>query len=131
MTYISLSLLFSSAGHSNNKANSNRQMDKDGNYIPTYITISPRKDGITAKTKCLNPQQRRGSGSSSNTFTPLKRKLKLSSSNFSAILPKFRVRGSSHHRRPSSLYSFNSSNSNLQPDITRSSRYFYCQFLPM
>jgi hypothetical protein len=51
----------------------------------------------------------------------LKRKLKASSSNISAILPKFRVRGTPHHRRPSSLYSntsFNSSNS-----LIRSSTY--------
>ncbi|KAI8074338.1 WD40-repeat-containing domain protein [Gilbertella persicaria] len=67
--------------------------------IPTYITISPRKDGTTAKTKCLNPQN------SSYTLKPLKRKLQISSS---AILTKFRVRGTIPHRRPSSLYSFSS-----------------------
>jgi F-box and WD-40 domain protein 1/11 len=112
MTYLSLSLLFSSAGHVNSK-------QQNENHIPTYISISPRKDGTTAKVKCLNPQR----STSNSTLLPLKRKLKVSSSNISAILPKFRVQGSSHHRRPSSLYSTNSSNSNLQNDITRSSTY--------
>lgn len=115
MTYLSLSLLFSSAGHISNKQHN----DKEIHHIPTYISISPRKDGTTAKTKCLNPQR----STSGSSLLPLKRKLKVSSSNISAILPKFRVRGSSHHRRPSSLYSTNSSNSNLQSDITRSSTY--------
>lgn len=110
MTY-SLSLIFSSAGYGHNK--------HQAPAIPTYITILPRKDGITAKTKRLNPQR----GTSKASFSPLKRKLKASSSNFSAILPKFRVRGSLHDRRPSSLYSSNSSNSNL-PDNTKSSTYY-------
>ncbi|KAG2201053.1 hypothetical protein INT47_010805 [Mucor saturninus] len=98
MTY-SLSLIFSSGGYST---------DKHQAAIPTYITISPRKDGITAKTKRLNPQRR----SSTSSFSPLKRKLKASSSNFSSILPKFRA----IERRPSSTYSSDT----LMPDITRS-----------
>lgn len=113
-----LSLLFSSQGYQSSSYKQ-QQLDREGNHIPTYITISPRKDGATAKTKCLNPQ--RTTSSSRSTLLPLKRKLKTSSSSLSA---KFRVRGSFQRRRSSSRYSINSSNSNLQQsDIIRSSTY--------
>lgn len=110
MTYISLSLLFSSTGQS-----SKRREDEPS--VPTYITISPCKDGTTAKTKCLNPQY----SLIVSPLTPLKRKLKASSSNISAILPKFRVRGAPHHCPPSSLYSNTSLNSSSS--LGRSSVY--------
>lgn len=111
MTYISLSLIFSSAGYSQTKE------EKEGSKnLPLYITISPRKDGTTAKIKRINPK--RNNSSSRTTLLPLKRKLKAcSSSNFSAILPKFHA--PLNQRRPSSLYSSNSFNT--QSDITRSS----------
>ncbi|KAI9481540.1 MAG: WD40-repeat-containing domain protein [Benjaminiella poitrasii] len=111
MTYITLPVLFSSStGH--NK----RQIYKGESIgVPTYITISPRKDGVTAKTKCLNPQ--------TSSLTPLKRKLKASSSNLSAIIPKFRSRSSSNPRRPSSLYSYNSYNADSNtPNCTTKSK---------
>ncbi|CEP14256.1 hypothetical protein [Parasitella parasitica] len=54
-------------------------------HVPTYITISPRKDGATAKTKCLNPQH--------NPL--LKKRLFVSST---SILPMFRVRHGSFSR---------------------------------
>ncbi|KAI7899888.1 WD40-repeat-containing domain protein [Cokeromyces recurvatus] len=69
---------------------------EEQNMIPTYITISPRKDGVTAKTKCLNPQ--------TSKLTPLKRKIKASSSNISSILPKLRVHSSSYHCHFSSSF---------------------------
>ncbi|KAI8373444.1 WD40-repeat-containing domain protein [Choanephora cucurbitarum] len=100
MTHV-LSLWFT-----NNSTTTKKQIDNNGIHIPTYITISPRKDGTTAKTKCLNPQY------NSHTLRPFKRKLQVSSSNISAILPKFRTRGSIPHRRPSSLYSSSSYGSN-------------------
>ncbi|GAA5803321.1 WD40-repeat-containing domain protein [Helicostylum pulchrum] len=110
MAYISFSMIFSSAGYTPNNKPETKTM-----AVPTYITICPRKDGTTAKTKRLNPRRT----TSKSTLLPLKRKLKASSSNFSSILPKFHVGGSSYHRRPSSIYSDNSFNSNLQP-VTRS-----------
>lgn len=94
-------LMFSPYAQENHK----RLIDKNDptSYIPTYIAISPRKDGITAKTKCLNPQY------NASALTPLKRKLLGSSTN---ILPKFRVRRGSFSRRrrsSSSVYAGNSS----------------------
>ncbi|KAI8382951.1 WD40-repeat-containing domain protein [Blakeslea trispora] len=76
-----------------------KHIDKEGIHIPTYITISPRKDGTTAKIKCLNPQY------TSHSLNPFKRKLQASSSNISAILPKLKARSSVSHRRSSSIYS--------------------------
>lgn len=99
MTY-SLSLIFSSGGYNT---------DKYQPTIPTYITISPRKDGMTAKTKRLNPQRPH---STSSFSSPIKRKFK--TSNLSSILPKFRA----IERRPSSTYS---SDTTILPNITRSS----------
>ncbi|KAI8967521.1 WD40-repeat-containing domain protein [Mycotypha africana] len=103
MTY-SLSFIFSTSLLSAKKE------EKPSIHIPLYITIYPRKDGKTAKTKCLNPQY------NTSKITPLKRKLKASSSNLSSrLLPKFSSRRSSFQsRRPSSLYSFHSSNSGLE-----------------
>ncbi|CAO0793058.1 unnamed protein product [Mucor circinelloides] len=94
--------------------NHKRLIDKNDptSYIPTYIAISPRKDGITAKTKCLNPQY------NTSALTPLKRKLIVSSTN---ILPKFRVRRGSFHRRPSSVYSGSNSSRSNSLDISKTS----------
>jgi F-box and WD-40 domain protein 1/11 len=104
MPYLTFSMLLTSSHYK-------RQYDKEGNVIPTYITISPQKDGITAKTKCINPAR-------SSSFIPLKRKLKKSSSNFTAILPKLRVRGGPHRRRSSSLYLSDDSSTDIPSHIT-------------
>ncbi|CAO3616674.1 unnamed protein product [Mucor fragilis] len=94
--------------------NHKRLIDKNDptSYIPTYIAISPRKDGITAKTKCLNPQY------NTSALTPLKRKLIVSSTN---ILPKFRVRRGSFSRRPSSVSSGSNSARSNSLDISKTS----------
>ncbi|KAK4511785.1 uncharacterized protein ATC70_003784 [Mucor velutinosus] len=103
-------LMFSPYAQENHK----RLIDKNDptSYIPTYIAISPRKDGITAKTKCLNPQY------NASALTPLKRKLLVSSTN---ILPKFRVRRGSFNRRPSSVYAGSNSSRSNSLDISKTS----------
>ncbi|KAI9244930.1 WD40-repeat-containing domain protein [Sporodiniella umbellata] len=62
----------------------------------TYITISPKKDGLTAKTKCINQP--------TYSFRPLKKRLKMSL-NFTSIHPKLRTLNSALRDRRSSSHS--------------------------
>ncbi|KAG1471131.1 hypothetical protein G6F56_002298 [Rhizopus delemar] len=80
---LSLSILFTEKPSKNDK------------FSTTYITISPKKDGLTAKTKCINPQ--------TPSFLPLKRKLKVSS-NFTSIFPKLRMLNSPLRDRSNTLW---------------------------
>lgn len=99
MTY-SLSVLFT--------ASDREKRVKNDNFTTTYITISPKKDGRTAKTKCINPQN------NNSTFLPLKRKLKVPSTHLTSIFPKLRILNSPlRDRRSSSV----SCLSHLQSDI--------------
>ncbi|KAG1496535.1 hypothetical protein G6F54_006399 [Rhizopus delemar] len=105
MTY-SLSVLFT--------ASDRERRVKNDNFTTTYITISPKKDGRTAKTKCINPQN------NNSTFLPLKRKLKVPSTNLTSIFPKLRILNSPlRDRRSSSV----SCLSHLQSDIIQPTKF--------
>lgn len=92
MTY-SLSILFTTSEQ--------HKRLKENVFTTTYITISPTKDGATAKTKCINPNY--NSNNPSSSFLPIK-KLKVSS-NLASILPKFKVYPNPRRGSSSSFYS--------------------------
>ncbi|ORE17499.1 WD40 repeat-like protein [Rhizopus microsporus] len=92
MTY-SLSILFTTSEQ--------HKRLKENAFTTTYITISPTKDGATAKTKCINPNY--NSNNPSSSFLPIK-KLKVSS-NLASILPKLKVYPNPRRGSSSSFYS--------------------------